>query len=340
MSTKINISNYDQYALDYLEGSLDPALLAAFEQFLDAHPDIRIELIEMGSIEPLVADPSQSYASASELKKVVQTTAHIHEGNYESYFVASVEDMLTTDEAAELEQFLAQNGFLQRDHQLYLKTKIRPNENEVFPDRSVLKRPLPLWEEPARVVLRVAAIAVVALGGLTIWNALNERLYVPRHATTSFSLMESVPNNPIQQQPSAIEKEKTAIFTAELAQTERVAPPATLPLRGVQMVASPSSEPAEREMLAYAPVVSDWIGEAPIAPRPVEELTLAQFIGKQFFGVDPQQAPTTKDLIREGLVKTIDHTEAFELRTTSNHPQKRSLDFLAGNFEFKRVTYK
>ena len=69
-------------------------------------------------------------------------------------------------------------------------------------------------------------------------------------------------------------------------------------------------------------------------------MNLTQLIGKRFFGLDPKNASTTKDLIREGFVKTVDDREALALSTSDPSDDKRSLEFMAGNFEFKRVNYK
>lgn len=46
----INIHNYEEFALDYLEGSLPEPTLSAFNQFLDKHPDLRAEINGMETL--------------------------------------------------------------------------------------------------------------------------------------------------------------------------------------------------------------------------------------------------------------------------------------------------
>lgn len=48
---KITIHNYEEYALDYLDGNLDKQQLQEFEQFLDEHPTVREEIGEMGAVD-------------------------------------------------------------------------------------------------------------------------------------------------------------------------------------------------------------------------------------------------------------------------------------------------
>lgn len=44
---KIHPLNYESYAIDYVEGQMDPAEKAAFEAFLDEHPAIKKEISEL-----------------------------------------------------------------------------------------------------------------------------------------------------------------------------------------------------------------------------------------------------------------------------------------------------
>lgn len=50
---RINLENYEQYALDYLEGGLTSDKIKEFEQFLQDHPEIEQELAELADIRLL-----------------------------------------------------------------------------------------------------------------------------------------------------------------------------------------------------------------------------------------------------------------------------------------------
>lgn len=49
----IDLNNYEQYALEYLDGELPPELLLEFERFLKKHPEIQDLLDEISETEPL-----------------------------------------------------------------------------------------------------------------------------------------------------------------------------------------------------------------------------------------------------------------------------------------------
>lgn len=65
---KITQSNYEHYAIDYLDGELDAETTAQMEHFLDQHPSIRAELDEMQEFV-LVPDEDIVYQHKAALKK-------------------------------------------------------------------------------------------------------------------------------------------------------------------------------------------------------------------------------------------------------------------------------
>ena len=67
MNHRIDHNNYINYALDFLEGNLDPAMHVAFERFIEAHPDIRQELDSLSGVH-LQCDESV-FPSRCHLKK-------------------------------------------------------------------------------------------------------------------------------------------------------------------------------------------------------------------------------------------------------------------------------
>lgn len=51
---EINLNNYEEYLLSYLDGELDDAAKAGLEEFLEAHPELReeLELLRAARLEP------------------------------------------------------------------------------------------------------------------------------------------------------------------------------------------------------------------------------------------------------------------------------------------------
>ncbi len=66
---KINISNYEIFALDYLEGNLEAEEMAAMQNFLQAHPKIAIELEVLKEMAYLVPDESIVFVPKRKLLK-------------------------------------------------------------------------------------------------------------------------------------------------------------------------------------------------------------------------------------------------------------------------------
>lgn len=68
---KINIHNYEEFALDYLEGNLGEPALSEFSNFLLKHPDIRMELedLETTCISEEDLEPTPLFSKKEELYK-------------------------------------------------------------------------------------------------------------------------------------------------------------------------------------------------------------------------------------------------------------------------------
>lgn len=345
MSQGINIENYERYALDYIEGTLNAEDNAAFEAFLLLHPEVAEELELLGDDTILRPREGVSFDRNS-LKIEVRATAHIDGSNYEEKFISEVEGTLPPSEAEELDRFVDQNPALTRDRQLYLHTRLQPDEHVVFPNHGALKRSIPLWDQGRQWALRAAAVAVIALGSMTVWNALDEARYEPRYRSLDYSSMDPVDHAgrrvTIQEEGDASSglvavEDHQAETTIATTATQTISVPASLPRKRATIQQGAQGIPS-RELMAYQPSISAWPeSESASIDQP---MNLAQFIGKQWFGVDPKQASTTKEVIRESLIQTIDQRESISLQASSPDAQKRSFEFLAGNFEFKRVSYK
>lgn len=353
MSQIIDISTYEHYALDYIEGNLSPALREAFDAFLLAHPEIAEEVASLRDAEALVP---QDLAFDKEVLKInVAPTDGIDEGNYESYFVQDVEGMLDPSTEHELVRFLALNPSLAKDHQFYQRTKLQPNQAIIFPGKSNLRRAIPLWETTKFYAYRVAAILVLALGGVTVMNWLTNEVYLPRTDGAAFTVMDELnvpaesslantdPSAPVGEQNVSSTNEVQGASRGERSSPVRAEVPRQLPTLLAQIEHSNRSRIEDRNVRSYVPQVSAWAPEemyAQNAPSQGQSMNLSQLIGKRILGIDPQKTATTKDLLREGLVKTIDDRESVSLNTSDPDDNKRSFEFLAGNFEFRRVNYK
>jgi len=79
---RININNYEEFALDYIEGSMTKDEEKLFEDFLDEHPDVAKEIYNLKSYMPVIEHNGEVYTDKNILykrkagfRKIVWTSA-------------------------------------------------------------------------------------------------------------------------------------------------------------------------------------------------------------------------------------------------------------------------
>lgn len=331
MSLKIDISNYEAYVIDYLEGTLTPDERAAFEAFKLTNPELALEIEEMAEIG-VELEPEVNALNLYHVKLQVTPVLGINEHNYEEAFALS-----GSEEFPKLEAFVAENPFLAKDFKLYQAVKLTPTAHK-FEGKSTLKKPIPLWEQTQVFALRAAAAVALIFGLMSVWQLTGDSSYNPRSAGVEFANMGEINSSDATTMMQQIDHD------------------------GHEAVESPQVEEVYREVIALMPVVpaeqkakepaidsrtDEWV--AYIAPEEVEDLTtahqtaselsVAQFIGKQFLGVDPNEAPTTKDVLKQGAKKVIASNDQLAVNTSVDYDNKKTVEILAGLFEYRRVTY-
>ena len=129
----INLKNYEEHLVRYMDGECSSAEVAAIELFLKQHPEINAELNAFRSTV-LFPDEKILFPGKELLKKGISKT------NYEGYFVRKIEGDLSSKEAAELEFFISQHPELQREIRAFESTRLVQDLSVVFPDKRSLKR--------------------------------------------------------------------------------------------------------------------------------------------------------------------------------------------------------
>jgi len=162
----INRHNYEEYFLLYTDNELDAAGKKIVEEFVDQHPDLKIEL-EMLQQSTLQADSSIVFEHKDFLLK---NKLSIDQSNYEEYFVLYGDDELTNEQKDLVEQFVYRNSQYQADFELIQQVKLQPDRHTVFPDKTHLYRSEQKDEKV--FVLRwwkiaAAAIVFIFLSGLS-----------------------------------------------------------------------------------------------------------------------------------------------------------------------------
>ena len=140
MNKKVDINrlNYENFVIDYLDGSMDAIETACFIAFLENNPDIKEEISELNEVV-IVSDDSAFTKKATLKKKQIISSYGIDEENYEEIFIAHYEADLNVTQEAALEGFLDKNTGLNDEFELYGKLQIQPSK-VVFSDKESLKQ--------------------------------------------------------------------------------------------------------------------------------------------------------------------------------------------------------
>jgi hypothetical protein len=134
---KITLENYQEYAAEWLDGTLSHELAEAFGRFLAVHPMIRD-----GIEEAFIADkPAKGTDSAgpdfSSLKKTINDKT-INSANFLEFVMAKMDGELNESSLISLEGFLNANPELQKEAGLFELTVQEPDNSVVFKGKEVL----------------------------------------------------------------------------------------------------------------------------------------------------------------------------------------------------------
>ena len=187
----ITRNNYEEYILDYLEGTLSEELRLAMQQFLQQNADIQQEISDFLPINLTADETIQMPNKANLLCDLVGLD------NYEEYAIDYVEQTLDTDTRAAMDMFLATQPQLKNELRNFRLVTIPVDNTIVYVHKEKLKKQagkmgtlVSFWSNPT---LRYAA-AVAAL--FVLWVPLSNMFDM--HQTTSALYETSVPNKSVQ----------------------------------------------------------------------------------------------------------------------------------------------
>jgi len=116
----IDISNYEAYAIDYIEGNLVPDEKIAFEEFLNQNPEIKEEVEDM--MDFTLPTEDIAYTNKTNLKK-----SPVEGVSYPEYLIISqLEKVITTEEKKELNNLVKHDALIAKEQRTYLNTKLSP----------------------------------------------------------------------------------------------------------------------------------------------------------------------------------------------------------------------
>ena len=181
----INQHNYEEFFLLYVDGELSATDKQAVEQFVQANPDLAIEL-EMLQQTMLAAD-ELVFEDKDLLFRTEETEINLY--NYEEHFLLYTDNELSNEEKEKVESFVLKHPTLQENFTLLQQTKLEP-ETILFTDKASLYRKVET-KKPAffmgwqRIAVAAALIGIVAL----VWTL------VPRSISSDQNLAQVTTNN-------------------------------------------------------------------------------------------------------------------------------------------------
>lgn len=161
---KIDIHNYEAYAMDYIDGNLNDSESKEMQAFLLKHPHIAMELEDLNVFELNFDNKSKLDSQfKSDLKKrAIVSSQGIDESNFEEKFIAYFEKDLTKDEREDVLSFVQKNPSLHKEFESYGSLQLTADLSLIYPDKKELKK-----EESKKLILFyqiVAAAAVLIFG--------------------------------------------------------------------------------------------------------------------------------------------------------------------------------
>lgn len=136
--SKINLSNYEAFYLDFLEGNLSEYDTVLLHNFLESHPQLRVETGNFVSLNPGTSALDQSFKS--NLKVISFNETKITSENAEQFLIAAVEGLLSESKQKALRQFISANPSWLAEQEMYSNTKLSADLNSVFNPKNSLKQ--------------------------------------------------------------------------------------------------------------------------------------------------------------------------------------------------------
>jgi hypothetical protein len=120
---QIDRSNYEIWLIDWLDGNLDDPEVAQLQLFLRDNPDIKEEYDELMLFR--LSSPGETFQQKNNLKK---TSLNLPESQFEYLCVAFLENDLSSEQEAELKEFIENDPLKKKTYDLIRKTKLSPSE--------------------------------------------------------------------------------------------------------------------------------------------------------------------------------------------------------------------
>lgn len=131
----IDRHNYEECFILYWDDELTASQKQAVENFVKENGDLQEEFSLLGQTR-FVPDSNIQL----EKKEFLLNNSFINITNYEDQLLNYIDDEVTADQRKEIESFAGQYSVVKQELALLQKTKLQPEAEVVFPDKSILYR--------------------------------------------------------------------------------------------------------------------------------------------------------------------------------------------------------
>jgi len=160
---KITRDNYEVYFIDFLDDKLSPEDMKTLISFLEQNPDLAQELDGMSTC--ILEPQNHFFINKEEIKKTDSIQSETF-NEFDYLCIAELEEDITRKEKLHLENLLKEDINKHKQQKLFLKTKLKPNKDIIFKNKSIIKR-IPLLhirESSFRIALSIAAGFAMIVG--------------------------------------------------------------------------------------------------------------------------------------------------------------------------------
>lgn len=191
---KIDIHNYEEFAIDYMSGTLPQKTEQAFVQFLSENPSIADEIL-LFNMETSILNKEENQ-DFSYLHKDLND-CNINATNFEEFCIAAAEGDLSSKTKETLDLYIGTNMALKKEVESYSKLKLQKDEI-TFALKDQLKKSAhkPLILKRAIRIAATSAAAVILLF-IALLTPSNQNNNIQELAmTSSFKNYEYIPQTP------------------------------------------------------------------------------------------------------------------------------------------------
>lgn len=160
MDRKINIYNYEEFFIDYLDGNLSDNELIALEDFLLHHPQLREELEGM---ENAFLKPEETTFNEKENLKHIDLSLPVNHDNFDFFCIAETEGDLNEVQKSSFDEYLKNNPDRRKDYQDFINARLDKHEKVEFPGKKLLKKSVFLVYRREFITATAAAAGIALL---------------------------------------------------------------------------------------------------------------------------------------------------------------------------------